>query len=324
MKENVAVIGAGHWGKNLVRVFSELGVLALVFDTNEDVLARLNVSVPTSIDLDDIDGNADITAVAIATPSASHYELAKKMLESGKDVYVEKPLCLSVDQGSELIDIARRNGRVLMVGHLLHYHPGVTAMKELLKEGELGDVRFIHAQRMNFGRFRRDENVLWSFAPHDISLALSITGELPNQVMSLGSRVIAPSMIDVTSSTLTFPSGVHMHMLVGWISPAKMQRFLLVGSKKMAVFDGLAGGSLQVFEYIEGDDGYPDALHTTVKNIPFEPSEPLRNECMHFLQCIAGRSCPLTDGEEGLRVLRVLDACQRSMEQEHAITLDAS
>jgi len=257
--------------------------------------------------------------VAIATPAETHYTLAKEALLRGKDVFVEKPLSLSVEEGIDLNRIAREKNRVLMVGHLLQYHPAVMKLKELADSGELGKIYYIYSNRLNLGRIRQEENILWSFAPHDISVILSLTGQMPEAVASFGGQYLQEKIADVTMSTLSFPNGIRAHIFVSWLHPFKEQKFIVVGSEKMAVFDDVEKkDKLLVFPHKiswRGNIPVPDRKDAEVVGIDLG-LEPLKQECSHFLECVRLRGTPRTDGEEGLRVLRVLNACQRSLESQ--------
>lgn len=316
----IAVIGAGHWGKNLVRNFDSLGVLSAVCDENAVLLEKLGreyTGVQFFRSPAKVFSSRDINAVAIATPAETHYALAKEALLKGKDVFVEKPLSLSVAEGMELNRLAREKGRVLMVGHLLQYHPAVLKLKEMVGSGELGKIYYIYSNRLNLGKIRQEENILWSFAPHDISVILSLTGQMPDTVASFGGQYLQEKIADVTMSTLSFPSGIRAHIFVSWLHPYKEQKFIVVGSEKMAVFNDVEKrDKLLVFPHKiswKGNIPVPDRKDAEVVEIDLG-HEPLRQECSHFLECVRLRNVPKTDGEEGLRVLRVLNACQLSLE----------
>lgn len=318
----VAVVGAGHWGKNLVRNFHGLGVLSAVCDENKELLEHFRKEYPAVKAVSSpakVFGSAEIDAIAIATPAETHYALAKEALLKGKDVFVEKPLSLSVEEGTELNRIARDNNRVLMVGHLLQYHPAVLKLKELVGSGELGKIYYIYSNRLNLGKIRQEENILWSFAPHDISVILSLTGQMPDRVASFGGQYLQEKIADVTMSTLSFPNGVKAHIFVSWLHPYKEQKFIVVGSEKMAVFNDIEKkDKLLIFPHKiswKGNIPVPDRKDAEVVEVDLG-KEPLRQECSHFLECVRVRSVPKTDGEEGLRVLRVLNACQISLESD--------
>jgi UDP-2-acetamido-3-amino-2,3-dideoxy-glucuronate N-acetyltransferase len=256
-----------------------------------------------------------VTGVVIATPAETHGTLVRRALLAGKDIFVEKPLCLSVNEGRELVDLATNKNRILMVGHLLWYHPAVLRLNDLVKEGELGRIQYIYSNRLNLGKIRREENILWSFAPHDVSVILRLLGEMPEHVEAQGGNYLHEQISDVTVSLLTFPSGVRAHIFVSWLHPFKEQRLIVVGERKMAVFDDLESEhKLLLYPHtIEWKNHIPVASRAEAHVIRFEPEEPLRAECRHFLHCIETRETPRTDGSEGLRVLQVLQDCQESL-----------
>jgi len=317
-KKNVAVVGAGYWGKNLVRNFHELGALAAVCDTDAKRLEEIASSCPEAKTLDryeDVLRNKGITAVSIASPAEQHAEMVRQALVAGKDVCVEKPLCLSAAEGSTLVALAKEKKRILMVGHLLWYHPAVLKLKELVDAGELGRIRYVYSSRLNLGKIRREENILWSFAPHDISVILGLLGEEPNRVRSQGGNYLHERIADVTVSLLSFPSGVKAHLFVSWLHPFKEQKLVVVGDRKMAVFDDVAEkNKLVLYPHSIGwKNRVPVAHKAEAEPVVFEAQEPLRAECAHFLECVRTRNRPRTDGEEGLRVLRVLEQCQTDL-----------
>lgn len=313
----VAVAGMGYWGKNLVRNFYELGALAAVCDSDLAVKNVCEAEYRTAkfiLDFDALLQEPDIAAVALATPAITHYSMVKAALLAGKDVFVEKPLAIDVSQGEELVGLARSTGRILMVGHILRYHPAVLRMQELIRDGELGKIHYIYSNRLNIGKIRTEENILWSFAPHDISVILGLLGEIPVRMSSQGGAYLSPSVFDVTLSQLSFPSGVQAHIFVSWMHPFKEQRLVLVGSNKMAVFDDTSDDKLVLYPHkVEWKNRIPTAIKAKGEVISLQEGEPLKAECQHFLDCLVSRAAPITGGDEGLRVLRVLDACQRSL-----------
>ncbi|CAB5084642.1 Putative oxidoreductase / UDP-2-acetamido-3-amino-2,3-dideoxy-D-glucuronic acid acetyltransferase (EC [Olavius algarvensis associated proteobacterium Delta 3] len=220
----IAVIGSGYWGKNLVRNYHQIGALALICDKNETVLASFQEQYPgveTCLAISDVITREDIAGVAIATPAETHYDIAHEALLAGKNVYVEKPLVLHEYQGEALIALARAKDRILMVGHLLQYHPVFVRLKELAKTGELGRINYIYSNRLNLGKIRREENILWSFAPHDISMILSLAGEAPENVSATGGYFLHKQIADVTTTHMEFPSGLQAHIFVSWLHPFK-------------------------------------------------------------------------------------------------------
>jgi UDP-2-acetamido-3-amino-2,3-dideoxy-glucuronate N-acetyltransferase len=315
----IAVVGAGYWGKNLLRNFNQLGALQAICESNpQNSNLAPYFGIKTYDDYGALLEDYEIDAVAICTPAVMHYEMSKMALESGKHVYVEKPLCLSEKEGMELNALAKTNGLVLMVGHLLQYHPAFLKMKELIDKGELGKIQYIYSNRLNLGKIRREENILWSFAPHDISMILSLAGEMPNRVSTTGGKYLNAEIADVTLSSLSFSNGINAHIFVSWLHPYKEQKLIVVGEKGMTVFDDVANtpDKLLVFPHkIDWKEGnIPVPVKESAVRVAFEAREPLQEECKHFAACVDEKRTPRTDGEEGLRVLRVLNAFQRSLE----------
>jgi UDP-2-acetamido-3-amino-2,3-dideoxy-glucuronate N-acetyltransferase len=319
----VAVVGAGYWGKNLVRNFAGLGALALVCDpdpTARDQALRMSGGIRTTGDLTEVLADPGIEAVAIATPAMSHYAMTRQALLAGKDVFVEKPLALEVAEGAELVNLAARHGRILMVGHILHYHPAIQKLKALIDAGELGRIQYVYSNRLNIGKIRREENILWSFAPHDISALLLLLGEMPEEVSVHGGNYLQSHVADVTLTALVFASGVKGHIYVSWLHPFKEQMLVVVGDRQMAVFDDVAPDRKLVLypHRIEWIERVPVARKADGEVVPVASREPLKAECAHFLECVRDRKAPQTDGAEGLRVLQVLQACQQSLDQTGA------
>src|SRR5947199_7216940 len=316
-KINVAVVGIGYWGKNLVRNFHELGALAMLSDGERSVEERCGneyKSVRFCGDFSVVLSDPSISAIALATPATTHYEMAKAALEAGKDVFVEKPLAIDVKQGEDLVNLAAAQHRVLMVGHILRYHPAILKLQQLIQDGALGQINYLYSNRLNIGKIRTEENILWSFAPHDISVILSLLNEMPNRVFCQGGAYLNRQIFDVTLSQFDFPSGVQAHIFVSWLHPVKEQRLVVVGSEKMAVFDDTAEHKLVLYRHrVEWKNRVPTAIKAQGELVDVDDREPLREECQHFLDCVESRTAPLTDGTEGLRVLRALDACQRSL-----------
>ena len=250
----------------------------------------------------------------------------QRALLSGKDVLVEKPLCLSVEEGRRLVALASETQRVLMVGHLLWYHPAVLRLKELIEQGELGRIQYIYSNRLSLGKIRREENILWSFAPHDISVILGLVGEMPDTVEAQGGNYLHDGIADVTVSLLSFPSGIKAHVFVSWLHPFKEQTLVVVGTRQMAVFDDVEEeNKLLLYPHvITWRNHLPIANKAEAKSIPIDPGEPLRAECLHFLECIRTRQPPRTDGQEGLRVLKVLQQCQEALGSRGPLGRNAS
>ena len=319
----IAVIGFGYWGKNLVRNYHELGALSLVCDKNEVLLEQFSQQYPgvqTCMAISHVLTDDHVRGVIIATPAETHYYLAREALLAGKHVYVEKPLVLEESQGMELIELAEEHNLVLMVGHLLQYHPVFIRLRDLASTGDLGRINYIYSNRLNLGQIRREENILWSFAPHDISMILSLAGEQPEQVSATGGYYLHKKIADVTTTHLDFPSGLKAHIFVSWLHPFKEQKLVVVGEKKMAVFDDTQPWEDKLLLYpheIRWENNIPVPAKADPERVEVARDEPLKAECTHFLECIDNGSSPITDGREGLRVLRVLNAAQESLDGGH-------
>ena len=314
-----AVIGCGYWGKNLVRNFANLGGLGAVCDPNSETAA--NFAEQYGVEAMNFEQalESDIPSVAIAAPAELHYKLGRRALEAGKHVYVEKPLALVAREAEELCLLAERKGLVLMVGHLLRYHPAFLKLKDMVLGGDLGEVRYIYSNRLSLGKIRREENSLWSFAPHDISMILSLVGDEPTQVSATGAAYLHEVLADVTMTHLSFPNGVRGHVFVSWLHPFKEQKLVVVGSESMAVFDDTQAWSnkLQLYPHkVEIKDDIPIASKADAVAVDVLEDEPLKLECKHFLDCVASGDTPRTDGREGLRVLKVLQAAQDALDAE--------
>ncbi len=319
MVGNVAVVGCGYWGKNIVRNFHELGALHSICDLRTDLVDELGLRyhVPARTDLAEVLQDPHVAAVAIAVPAAEHFDVAMRCLEAGKHIFVEKPLALHLDEGRKLVARARACNRILMVGHILQYHPAILKLKQLIQEGELGSIKYIYSSRLNLGKLRTEENILWSFAPHDISAILYLLDEMPVRVATQGGTYLDPHIVDTTVTTCEFKSGVNAHIFVSWLHPFKEQKLAIVGGRKMAVFDdNEAERKLVLYSHtIDWVDRVPVAHKDGGQTVPLPPQEPLRQECEHFLHCIQSAEAPRTDGQSGLQVLQVLEACGRSLSQ---------
>jgi predicted dehydrogenase len=312
---SVAVIGCGYWGKNLVRNFNRLGALAMVCDATPAgcaTAAEIAPQIPVSTEFEEA-LESDIPGVVIATPAETHYEIASRALKAGKDVFVEKPLALTFDQGNSLVRLAEETKSILMVGHVLEYHPAIVRMMELVRSGALGRVHYISSNRLNLGKVRREENILWSFAPHDIAIILRLMGNMPFQIAAYGGSYVQPNIADVTVTHLLFNDGVRAHIYVSWLHPFKEQRLVIVGSKKMASYDDVTKQLVLYDQRVEVKEGQPVPIKGNGEMISFSADEPLLLECHAFLDAIAMRRPPVTDGQSGLRVLQVLQAAQRSL-----------
>jgi UDP-2-acetamido-3-amino-2,3-dideoxy-glucuronate N-acetyltransferase len=315
----IACIGAGYWGQNLIRNFHELNALHVICDSDHNTELDFRARYPQIRFTDSVDAvltDSEIAGVAIATPAETHGSLVRQALLAGKDVFVEKPLCLSATEGKKLIALAAEKKRILMVGHLLWYHPAVLKLKQLIEDGELGRIRYIYSNRLNLGKIRREENILWSFAPHDISVILGLVGEMPDGIDAQGGNYLHDQIADVTISLLSFPSGIKAHVFVSWLHPYKEQKLIVVGDRQMAVFDDVEEeNKLTLYPHVISWKGsIPVPNKAKACPVPVESVEPLRAECAHFLECIQTRQTPRTDGQEGLRVLTVLQQCQDALQ----------
>ena len=322
-KINLALVGAGYWGKNLARVFHELGILKYICDPSEETLQRKSEKYPeikTTVSFADVISSSEINAVAIAAPAEKHYSLVKEALLENKHVFVEKPLAIKVEEGEELVELAKKQKKVLFIGHILHYHSAIQTIKSMIEKGELGKLQYIYSNRLNLGKIRREENILWSFAPHDISVILSLVGQEPTEVSASGSNILHPEIADTTVTNLKFPSGVQAHVFVSWLHPFKEQKLVIVGELGMVVFDDTAPIEQKLVLYphqISWENGIPlpDKKEGTPIDLTEQWKEPLKEEGRAFIDSIQGKPA-LTDGEEGLRVLKVLQRAQTSMDNK--------
>jgi predicted dehydrogenase len=322
----IGQIGLGHWGPNVLRNFAKLpdSRVKICCDLDEQALGKIRASYPevqTTGDYDRLLGDPELDAIVVTASAAVHYRLAKAALERGKHVFVEKPLALNVVEAQELVALAGARDCRLMVGHLLLYHPAVQQLKTYIDRGELGDLRYIYSQRLNLGQVRRDENAMWSLAPHDVSVALYLLDQEPVAVSAQGRDFLRTGIDDLVFLTIRFANGSLAHCHVSWLDPHKVRRFTVVGSQKMAVFDDMAPREkLRIFD--QGVD-FPDVTYSDLHTLRFgdiyipriDMREPLSLECQHFITCIEEARRPLTDGENGLAVLRVLAAAQQSLDR---------
>jgi len=311
-------VGLGYWGPNLARNFDRLQDVELGWLCDEaagavDRVHRAFPSARTTDSVDDLLRDETLDAVALATPVPTHAELARRVLEAGKHCFVEKPLGQSVEEAERVVEVAREARRVLMVGHLLEYHPGVGRMSDLIEAGELGEVRYIYSNRLNLGQLRRDENALWSLGAHDVSVILRLAAEEPYECRAVGESYVNEGVEDVVFCYMRFPSGLAAHMHLSWLDPHKERRFTVVGSKRMATFDDMElERKLSVYDkgFDEDYSSYGEYIAPHVSN-----EEPLRIECRHFLECVRNGVEPRSGGESGLRVVRVLEALQQSLRE---------
>jgi UDP-2-acetamido-3-amino-2,3-dideoxy-glucuronate N-acetyltransferase len=292
-----------------------------VIDATESGQSTARSIAPNAIisnNFDDILGADQIQGVALATPAETHAELAMQAMRSGKDVFVEKPMALSISDAETMQKVANETDRILMVGHLLEYHPAVLKLRELIDSGELGKINYVYSNRLNFGKVRTEENALWSFAPHDVAVILRLLGQSPIEVSASGGAYLTKGIADVTVSNLLFSDNSRAHIFVSWLNPYKEQRLVVVGDKKMAIFNDVAayGEKLQLYsQRVEFDGSVPVLKKENAEFISHADIEPLLEECAHFLECIKSRKSPLTDAQSGIEVLKVLHGCQSSIEQ---------
>ncbi len=323
-----AVVGCGYWGKNLVRTFSALSELRACVDSDPAVRARIAAQYPTARVAPQIEAvlaDPSIDAVVLATPAPTHADLAVAALAAGKHVFVEKPLALREIDAARVVNAAGAAGRILMVGHLLEYHPAVNYLRDLIRSGDLGKVYYMYSQRVNLGKVRAEENALWSLAPHDISVALYLMEEEPEEVQATGQAFLQGGVEDVAFLTLKFGSGRVAQIHVSWLDPHKERRLTIVGSRKMATFDDTSAQE-KIRIYDKGVDrrmneaadyaGLADLLalregDIVIPRIP--PQEPLALECGEFLRAVESGIPPRSDGHDGLAVVRVLEAAERAL-----------
>ncbi len=320
-EKNTLVIGSGYWGKNLVRNFSELGALFGICDKNRETLQKFKVQYPgiqIFENLEEALAEEAIEHVAIATPAETHFKMAQTCLLAGKNVFVEKPLALTFAHGLSLVKLSEKVKKNLFVGHLLEYHGAVKKLNEMTENGELGDIQYIYSNRLNLGKFRTEENILWSFAPHDISVILKLLKTMPLEVSCFGGSYLQPNIADTTVTNMLFDKGVRAHIFVSWLHPFKEQKLVVVGSKKMAVFNDVsADQKLLIYDQgVDWIDNRPVPKKQKGTVVPFESSEPLRDECIAFLTTSKEGKLPVTDGYNGLRVLRILRASQHSLQTD--------
>ncbi len=325
----IGLIGYGYWGPNLARNFHSLANAHLVAVADADAKrldepARL-YNARTCADYRELINDPTLDAVAISTPARTHFEIARAALESNKHVLVEKPLAMTSAEARELIALAEKNKRVLMSGHTFEYNPVVWKIRELVESRAIGDVYYVYSNRVNLGRVQQDINALWSFAPHDISILLYVLGAMPLEASARGGKYLNDHVEDVVFITLSFPKKILAHVHVSWLDPAKVRQMTIVGSQKMLVYDDVdAEARLRIYDkgvYRHGTDygEYQLKVHSGDISIPrIEMSEPLHNECAHFIECIRENKAPRTNGESGLRVIRVLEAAQESLAKNGA------
>ena len=316
----VALVGSGYWGPNLARNFHALEALAAICDRDPEALSKLAIVYPaakTTPDFAQILADKSLDAVVLATPAVTHFDLAMQALQAGKHVFVEKPLALSRREAEELAAEADRLGRILMVGHILVYHPAFEALVALVRSGSLGKVRHVRSERLSLGKLRSEENVLWSFGPHDASLLAELLAGDPESVRSFGHAILQQGIEDVVTMDLRYPDGVTAHVHLSWLEPVKRHRLTVIGDAKMAVFDDtLSEGKLRLYDrgFDATASGY-ELRRGEETLVPYAPGEPMARECAHFLDCIRSGDRPRTDGWSGARVLGILERAQQGLAQ---------
>jgi len=315
MNRNIAVIGCGYWGKNLVRNFAELGALHTVCDADPERVQHFKSLYPwvkTETNFSQVLENGEIVGIAIATPAALHYSMAKQALLAGKDVFVEKPFTTASKDAQELVKLSQKHERVLMVGHLLIYHPAVQALKKHIQSGELGEIYYLYSTRVNLGQIRQDENALWRLVPHDIAMFLYLLEKSPVVISAQGSSYLQPDFVDVVFVTLRLGKAL-AHVHASWLDPHKIRQLTVVGSKKMAVFDDVEP-EYKLRIYNKGVISDTLLIRSGEASLPqLAITEPLRLECQEFIKCIRERKEPLSDANLAVKVVEALEMADNLM-----------
>lgn len=327
-KTTLGITGLGYWGPNLLRNFSQLNncIVKACCDLDQDNLRKTSAQYPgieTTDDYNSLLEDPEIQAIVIATSAVTHHRLVKQAILHGKHVFVEKPLTLDVGEAEELVQLSEQYGVKLMVGHLMEYHPAIERLKSAVENHELGDIYYLYSQRVNLGKIRRDENALWSFAPHDISIIMYLLGSEPDNVSARGQAYLQKDVEDVVFVYLSFPDKVMAQIQLSWLDPHKIRRTTIVGSRKMAVFDDMEPTeNVRIYDKgvmnnpAYGSFGEALSLRFGDIRIPYiKMVEPLKLECQHFIDCIQNDVQPRSDGLDGLRVVRVLQAAQESLDR---------
>lgn len=315
MKKNIAVVGCGHWGKNLVRNFYELGVLASICDPNIDIAEQFSKQYSVkNHSFSEIINNPNIKGIVLAVPAKHHAVMAIDAMKQGKHVFVEKPLAMNEAEATLMIKTAKENKVQLMVGHLLQYHPVFKKVKEMVLSGEIGEIDYIYSNRLSFGKVRTEEDVIWSFAPHDISMILSLANQEPELVSAHSTAILQDNIADMSTIHLTFKSGLKSHISVSWLHPYKEQKLVVIGKKAMLVFDDIKpwNEKLSILRYQA--EIIQQSLNLKKDDLEFIKvieDEPLKNECQHFMDVVENNIKPLTDEFEGLKIIKVLSAASK-------------
>ena len=325
MKKNISVIGCGYWGKNLIRNFSELGALHSVSDVNTETANNYtNQYHVKNLTFNEIINDQNIKGVVLTVPAKLHAAMAIDAMNKGKHVFVEKPLAMNESDANLMIATADKKNVQLMIGHLLQYHPIFKHIKKLLHEGQIGKLEYIYSNRLSFGKFRTEEDVIWSFAPHDISMILSLVHEKPKIVTCGVKSILQKNHADIANIYMEFPSGLKSHISVSWLNPYKEVKLILTGSSAMLVFDDTKPWheKLALYSYeVMSSKNLINLQNSNVQYIKVLEEEPLKNECQHFLDVVEKNIKPLTDGSEGLSVLKVLSAASLSQTKNERIKL---
>jgi UDP-2-acetamido-3-amino-2,3-dideoxy-glucuronate N-acetyltransferase len=325
MNKNIAVVGCGHWGKNLVRNFSTLGALFSICDHRNEIAdqyaSQYNVKKSSFIE---IINDRNIKGVVLAVPAHLHASMAIEAMNKNKHVFVEKPLSINEVEAEAMIVTAKKNKVRLMVGHLLQYHPIFKTIREYVEEGKIGEINYIYSNRLSFGKVRTEEDVIWSFAPHDISMILSLTGQEPEYVSTNAVSILQKNIADTATIHLQFKSGLKSHISVSWLHPYKEHKLVIVGQSAMLVFDDTKPWHEKLALYsfkIVSSKNLVNLQNSNVQYVKVLEEEPLKNECQHFLDVVKKDIQPLTDGDEGLRVLKLLSAASRSQIKNETVKL---
>nr|MBC8465922.1 Gfo/Idh/MocA family oxidoreductase [bacterium] len=321
---NIGVVGGGKWGHNHIKTFNQLDALVAVVEIDAKQRLEIKKTYPDIVVYDNVTqiiNDNNVIGVTVATPAETHFNITRMLLEGGKHVLVEKPITLFSSEAEELTRLAAKKNCTLMVGHLMLFHPAIIKIKEMITNGVLGDLQYIYSNRLNLGTVRKEENVLWSFAPHDISIMNYLTESKPIEVDAKGSAFLRPGIQDTTLTHLTYPHNISAHIHVSWLHPFKEHRLVVIGDKNMIVFeDSKKEHKLLLYpKGIDWIDGNPVKREGDYEDLEFEGDQPLTAECKHFIECIETGKRPLTDGENGIDVLRVLEMAQESMSREKIV-----
>lgn len=315
--KTICVIGGGRWGQNHIRTLFEMGNLGGIVEANPKRLKELLEQYPVK-GYKDIDEalEADFDGFTIAAPAPLHFDIAKKVLEKGKSVLVEKPMTLSAKTSKELVQIAAKNNAQLMVGHVLLFHPAIRKIKEMIDGGKIGELYYLYSNRLNLGTVRTEENVFWSFAPHDISVLDYFVGHPAEQIESKGSKFLQKNVYDYTMTQLTYPNNIHAHIFVSWLHPFKEQRLVVIGSKGMISFeDSSAEKEIKFYDkHIDFQQGIPIKVENPTEIIPYEKGQPLTKELMYFVENL-DKKIKIADGQSGYEVVKVLEKAQELIDK---------